>query len=72
MTVIDDEGVKVDGTWYPFAPFEDCPGCRFLKHLGEVEGMRVDRDVCTMSPEDEDAFLFNDVPDDKLPACMRS
>lgn len=71
MVHMDDEGVKVGGRYLPFAYDGGCPTCRFSKHLDEVEGLAVDRDVCTMTPDDEDRFLFDSVPDDKLPPCMR-
>lgn len=71
MVTMDGEGVKVKGTYLPFTYDEGCAGCRFAKHLDEVDGTPVDRDVCTMTPGDEDKFLFGSVPDDKLPPCMR-
>lgn len=71
MAHMDRDGVKVGAKYLPFAYDEGCAGCRFVRHLGEVEGLAVDRDVCTMTPDDEDKFLFGSLSDDKLPPCMR-
>lgn len=71
MATMDDEGIKVKGAYWPFAYDEGCAGCRFCAHVDEVEGLKVDRDVCKMSPDDEDKFLFGNVPDDKVPPCMK-
>ncbi len=71
MAYMDDDGVKVDGVYLPFTYDEGCAACRFAKRLGEAGGLAVNRDVCTMTPDDEDRFLFGNVPEDKLPPCIR-
>lgn len=71
MATMDDEGVKFGGTYWPFTYDDGCAGCRFAERVGTVEGLAVDRDICKMTPEDEDRFLFENVAEDKIPPCMK-
>ena len=71
MVKIDDEGVKVGKVYWPFAVYEDCGGCRYRAFLEEAEGTPVGRDICKMTPEIEDEFLFSDMPEAKIPPCLR-
>jgi hypothetical protein len=71
MVMVDKDGVKFNTTFWPFAPYEDCEGCEFVNFVGEVDDVEINRNICKMRAEDEDRFLFGDVPDDKLPPCMR-
>ncbi len=71
MVWTDNDGVKIKGVYWPFAVYEECAGCRFRERVGTVEGEPLDRDICKMTPEIEDKFLFSDMPDRDVPPCMR-
>lgn len=71
MVTMDKDGVKIGSVYWPFAVEDCCCGCRFVKHVDAVEGEVVDRDICKMTPDDEDKFLFTDMPDDKIPPCLK-
>lgn len=70
MVSIDKEGIKIGDTYWPFT-YEVCDGCKFVRHIDDIDGLHVDRDICKMTAVDEDKFLFGDVPEDKLPPCMK-
>lgn len=71
MATLYKDGIKFGKTFWPFVNGEDCAGCRFLDHVGEVDGGLVDRDICKMPADFEDKFLFSDIPDEQLPPCFR-
>lgn len=71
MAVIDKDGIKFGEKFYVFAPYEECDECPHMSHVDQVDGEEADYDICKLSPDDEDRYLFNDIPNDQLPPCMR-
>ena len=71
MVTMDNDGIKVDGVYRPFAVYEECDGCSYSERLREVEGEKVDRLICKMAPEVEDRFLFSDMRQDRIPPCLQ-
>ena len=71
MATIDKDGIKFGEKFYPFAPYEECDDCPYISHVDLVDGEEVDYDICKLPPDVEDTILFSDVPEDKLPPCMR-
>lgn len=71
MVTIMKDGVKIGDTFWPYAEYEDCAGCKFKRHYDEIDGQPLNRDICKMTPADEDKFLFGDMPEDKIPPCMK-
>lgn len=71
MATMDNDGIKINGTYWPFAIYEECDGCKFAQRLKEVDGEPVNRTICKMTPDVEDSFLFSDLPERKIPPCLR-
>ena len=71
MVTMDNDGIKVEGVYRPFAIYEECEGCRYSERLREVEGEPVNRLICKMTPEVEDRFLFSALPQEKTPPCLQ-
>ena len=72
MVKMDKDGVKIGKHYWPFAYDDGCSKCRFMEHLDTVEGVEINRDICRMTPEDEDEFLFGNMPEEKTPPCLKA